>query len=320
MPNEKSTVGRKRSRFLDPEADEAEIERRRQRVLDDLKYFEENPLPKLTDEDLISSAKSDLRTHMGIGEERPPTIEVLFFVEVAPYSSRRGAACQFVTCDKRIKEDDYRIAVHPGMNNVYKSPGKTRLRKSFEILQSEFTAFTDFYHVRCFEKLVDFSQAAYLDRITPVTRNTARLRGLKGTTIADGNYLLDGGAERLVLEWKVSMGRLMSRRDGVPDEPLEPDFDALLHKSGSASYQPKKITNMTDFEYFQLAHSLAPIESDGAEDQEEWNLFEQYLPLQFEDLEDLNERHSLSNMLSLWRVESVCCHALSSPSNIRKIC
>lgn len=174
--------------------------------------------------------------------------------------------------------------------------------------------------MRCFEKLVDFSQAAYLDPITPVTRNTVSLRGLKGTTIADGNYLLDGGAERLVLEWKVSIGRLIDRRDGMPTEPLEPDFDALLHKSGSASYQPKRITDMTDFEYFNLAHSLAPIESDGAEDQEEWNLFKQYLPLQFEDLEDLNDRHSLSDMLGLWKVESVSCHAVSSPSNIRKVC
>lgn len=311
MANENSTVGRKRSRSPDTEADEAGIARCRQRVRERLEY---------TDEDSISFAKSLLRTHMGIGERRPPSIAVLFFVEIAPPSSQRGAACQFVTCDKKIEEGDYRIAVHPGMHNVYQSPGKTRIQNSFEILLSELTIFTDFYHVRCFEKLVDFSQAAYLDRITPITRNTATLRNLKGTTIADGNYLLDGGAERLVLEWKVSMGRLMDRRDGVPIEPLEPDFDDLLHKSGSASYQPKSITDMTDFEYFNLAHRLAPIESDGIEDKEEWNLFKEYLPLKFDDLDDLNDQHSLSDMLSLWKFDRVSCHTLSSPGNVRKVC
>lgn len=140
MPNENSTPGRKRSRSPDPEADEAEIERLRQRAQDRRKYYQENPLPKLTDEDLISNAKSRLRTHMGIGEERPPRIAVLFFIEMAPSSPQRGAACQFVTCDERIEEGDYRIAVHPGMNNVYKNPGKTRLRKSFEISRSGLTA------------------------------------------------------------------------------------------------------------------------------------------------------------------------------------
>jgi hypothetical protein len=135
---------------------------------------------------------------------------------------------------------------------------------------------------------------------------------LRGTTIADGNYLVDGGAERLILEWKVSMGRLMDRRDGVPFEPLEPGFDDLLHKAGSASYKPRKITGMTDFEYLNLSHHLAPIESDGAEDQQEWSLFKQYLPLTFDSLEDLKERHSLSDMLNRWRFDVVRCHTLLS--------
>jgi hypothetical protein len=168
--------------------------------------------------------------------------------------------------------------------------------------------------VRCFEKLVDFSQADYLGRVTPITRNTVKFRGLRGTAIADGNYLVDGGAERLILEWKVSMGCLIDRRDGVPIEPLELDFDDLLHKAGSASYKPKKIASMTDFEHLNLSLSLAPIESDGAEDQQEWNLFEQYLPLTFDDLEDLNDRHSLSDMLDLWKHDTVRCRTHSCPA------
>ena len=127
----------------------------------------------------------------------------------------------------------------------------------------------------------------------------------RGTSIADGNYLLDGGAERLVLEWKVSMRKLMDKRDGVPIKPLDADFDELLHKSGSASYQPKYIDGMSGHEFFNLSTHLAPVESDGVNDQNEWNLFEHYLSTTFDELEDLNEPHSLSDMLTHWYCDRV---------------
>jgi len=159
--------------------------------------------------------------------------------------------------------------------------------------------------VACFEELVDFSQVAYLDRIKPVTRRTVGMRGLKSTSVADGNYLVDGGAERLILEWKNSMDMLIKRRDGITHEPLEPDFDDLLYKSGSASYTPKRIEKMASYDFMLLSKDLAPIESDGVDDKEEWNLFERYLTHTFDDLEDLNEPHSLSRMLSHWKVDQV---------------
>jgi hypothetical protein len=166
------------------------------------------------------------------------------------------------------------------------------------------TLILDYYHVACFEDLADFSQASYLDLVVPLTRKTAGMRGIKGTSVADGNYLLDGGAERLILEWKVSMENLIKRRDGITCEPLEPDFDDLLHKSGSASYTPKIIDRMAAYDIL-LFNDLAPIESDGVDDKEEWNLFEQYLALTFDDLEDLNEPHSLSEMLDEWKMDQV---------------
>lgn len=159
--------------------------------------------------------------------------------------------------------------------------------------------------MRCFEDLVDFSQSTYLDRIHPVTRATASIRGLPATAIPDGNYVLDGGSERLVLEWKVLMGKLLDKRDGVPIQPLDPNFKDLLYKSGSASYQPKIIESMSEHVFFQLSGQLAPVESDGADDKEEWNLFEQYLPMTFDDPEDLKEPHSLSDMLKTWKVDTV---------------
>ncbi|KAF2495874.1 hypothetical protein BU16DRAFT_359308 [Lophium mytilinum] len=234
----------------------------------------------LTNEDRIDWAKSDLRDHIGVvaGKERHPRNPVLFFIELAPYSNR-GAACQHVTCKDHIEAGSYRIAVKPGMN-LYKNP--------------------DFYHVRCFEELVDFSQAAYLDRIIPVTRNYVSVRGLSGISILDGNNFLDGGAERLVLEWKWSMRKLMDRRDEVPIT-TEPDLDNLHRKAGSASYEFKPINGMPDHEFFTLSIMLAPIESDGVDDQDEWNLFERYLPRDFNNIEDFKKPHSLSDILSVWK-------------------
>ncbi|RYP57604.1 hypothetical protein DL770_010625 [Monosporascus sp. CRB-9-2] len=50
---------------------------------------------------------------------------------------------------------------------------------------------------------------------------------------------------------------------------------------------------------------LAPIESDGSEDDEEWDLFEEFMPMDFGDVEDLKEPHSLSRMLSAWRTATI---------------
>lgn len=275
---------------------------------------------EITDEDRANRAyhaKSALREHIGVEEDRhAAATPVLFFIELSPYSSGRGASCQHPACDEKIKEDSYRVAVHPGMNNYYGSAGMAMIIKRLDILRSVADSLADFYHVRCFEELVDFSEAAYLDRVTPITRNTVKLRGVKGTSIADGNYLLDGGAERLILEWKTSMGRLMDIRDGKPIEPLDREFNDLLRKSGSASYTPKIIEGMTDFEFINLSHTLAPIESDGVDDQEEWNLFHEYLPSKFQALDDLKEPYSLSAMLGHWAIDKVQPQEVSSPDTM----
>ncbi|KAI1841204.1 hypothetical protein JX266_012593 [Neoarthrinium moseri] len=134
----------------------------------------------------------------------------LFFVELAPPSTARGARCQFVDCDKRIKEGDYRTAVVPGMNNVYQSPG------------------------------------------------------------ADG-----------------------------------PETKRPAQQSWFGFFKPEKPDGMTDFEYFKLCGLLTTIESDGIEDKEEWNLIDQFVPLSFDKLEDLNETDSLSSMLRTWNLAQV---------------
>ena len=178
-----------------------------------------------------------------------------------------------------------------------------------------------FYHVECFEKLADFSQSDYLNRIVPMDRSTAKLRESKSGGILSGHYLVDGGAERLILEWKVSLGKLIDRRDRVPIEPMDTDLDDLLRKSSSAGYEPKEIPGMTDFEFHNLSHRLAPIESHGDEGTQERSLFQEYLVLDLEDLENLHVPDSLSNMLHKWKLHCVSHLASYLPdSKLRSIC
>lgn len=164
----------------------------------------------------------------------------------------------------------------------------------------------DFYHVECFEKIADFSQADFLHRIQPLTRTTWKLRGLKASSVLNGNYLVPGGVERLVLEWKVTRGEWIDKRDGSYDESknrLDQGFDDLLHKAGSAGYKPQaKPENMERSEYYNLLSSLAPYESDGPDDTEEWNLFDQYLD---RTAETLDNPHDLSQMLLRWEIDVV---------------
>jgi len=54
-------------------------------------------------------------------------------------------------------------------------------------------SFSDYYHIRCFERIADFSQADYLDRVTVVDHPNRHLT--KG-----GYYPCDAGAQRIVLE------------------------------------------------------------------------------------------------------------------------
>ncbi|KAI0868090.1 hypothetical protein GGS24DRAFT_507126 [Hypoxylon argillaceum] len=218
------------------------------------------------------------RARLRVGAEKQ---SAFFFVERSPRSARRGAECQFISCEEKIREGDYRIAVYPGMNNN-----------------------ADFYHVRCFEKLADFSKPEWLKRLEPVTRCTFGDRELKATSVADGNYLVDGGAEKLILHWKSSMGRLINERDGLDHTPDNPDLVQIIFKAGSVSFTPKRPGGLDDLECDRLLGSLAPIERDGPGGTDEWNLIEE-CSLGFDDLDDLKQTDSLSLMLYKWKFISV---------------
>lgn len=131
----------------------------------------------------------------------------------------------------------------------------------------------------------------------------------------DGNYLLDAGAERLTLEWKLSVGKLIDKRDGVETkDEMSAALTDLFYKAGSSKYVPQELPdNLSMFERGLLSSTLAPIESDGPEDMEEWNLFDEYLVVK-DDQKILEQRHTLAITLSLWRQHVVSsCNPLLDP-------
>ncbi|BCR88962.1 uncharacterized protein ACHE_50160A [Aspergillus chevalieri] len=237
---------------------------------------------------ILENEKKRLRQHLGLspepgGPSDPPKFQPLFFIEMAP-NSPRGAKCKLSICGNNIWPRELRLALNPAMG-----------------FGQRYRSSADFYHIQCFEKIADFSQADFLDRIQPLTRHNWKLRGLKAGSILDGNYLVPGGVERLVAEWKVTLGRWIDKRDGVYDESkdrLSTDFDALLRKAGSAGYQNQEMPQCMEwFEYNILSSHLAPYESDGPGDSEEWNLFAAYLD---KTPEALGKPHTLSTMLQHW--------------------
>jgi hypothetical protein len=160
----------------------------------------------------------------------------------------------------------------------------------------------DLYHVECFERIADLSKADFLDRIiSPVTRVTWKSRNLKATSVLDGNYLCDGGVEGLVLDWKVRRGRWIDETDGkeVESDEVAPDgFVDQLRNAGSSKFRASgPMGGMTQHEYFNLLTTLAPWESDGPEDTEEWNLFNTFLS---KEKKSWHDPHDVSKMLRKW--------------------
>ncbi|KAL3472604.1 hypothetical protein BJX99DRAFT_272841 [Aspergillus californicus] len=249
--------------------------------------------PLDADPNSLHTQRRLLRQHLGLAPNpgsparSPPQTQPLFFIEMAP-DSNRGEQCKLPACGENVMSGELRLAMTPSMG--YGSQSRSS---------------ADFYHIHCFEKLVDFNQADYLDRIQPVTRQTWKLRGLNATSVLDGNYLVPGAVERLVLEWKVTRGRWIDKRDGAPVESeqkggfgaLAPLFE-ILRNAGSSKYkEPTERTGLPLDEYYNLRCILAPYESDGPGDTDEWNLFQVYLD---STMKALDNPHDLSSMLGRW--------------------
>ncbi|KAL4947985.1 hypothetical protein BDW69DRAFT_189679 [Aspergillus filifer] len=236
--------------------------------------------------DNLNHERARLHQHLGLDSAHPPPynhIQPLFFIERCP-DTTIPIKCSLPGCKKSITSESLRLALNPGMS------GDTWFRSS-----------SDYYHPSCFELLAPLSSnTTYLSRLIPLTRNTYPLRGLKPSSVSDGTYLLPGGTERLILEWKLRRSIALDQRDGVFD-PARYDLDeqvrGLLYRAGEEGYFPSKRPRGLDvFEYFTLVRTVAPNEG-------RWNLFEEFLDASM--IEENNgrrdwERHDLSNLLEKW--------------------
>lgn len=276
-------------------------------------------LERQTDEgwarDATEQHERSLRRHLGLPDAQgmtPPAREgpaPLFFIEVAP-GRGRAAQCQLPGCFEIIRPGTYRLALNPSMDyGSQKKAGTANPSLTLSAACLAYALLLDLYHINCFEKVADFSQSSYNKRLCSLTRNTFGLRGLQGNQILDGDYLCDGGAERLVEEYKVARGRLLDARDGVtyPDEePMSPAFDDLYRNAGSADFKYEPVAGLDWYESILMSRNLAPWESHDKEeshdvkDEADWNLFDEYLIAG-----DVEDRHTLSTTLAKWRLAKV---------------
>ncbi|ELR10426.1 hypothetical protein GMDG_00838 [Pseudogymnoascus destructans 20631-21] len=129
---------------------------------------------------------------------------------------------------------------------------------------------------------------------------TWSFRNLKSSSVLDGNYPLDAGAERLTIAWKAAVRKLIDERDGVEiNDDSNAAFRDLLDSAGSSKYVPQDVPDVG--EHRLLSSTLAPNESDGPEDTEEWNLFNEYQVVVDDDQKSLENRHNLGMTLFMWR-------------------
>lgn len=151
--------------------------------------------------------------------------------------------------------------------------------------------------------IADLTKRDYFLRVEPVTRATWKARGLKPMSALERNFFCAGGVERLVLEWRFRRQNLVCAREGMVLETVVPELAEMLYTAGSSGFNHSLVVpDVPATEARLLQDSLAPYESDGPGDTNEWNLFDAYMDKHPSSLDD---SHSLSTMLSLWDTDEV---------------
>ncbi|PGG99268.1 hypothetical protein AJ79_08605 [Helicocarpus griseus UAMH5409] len=191
-------------------------------------------------------------------------IKPIFRIE----KSSRKCKCALSTCKTTISPSELRffwLRIFPGIKTFRK----------------------DYYHLRCFEKNANFSQAAVLRRV-------------------EVTACVPGGVERLFDEWRKRQLRAIARREQTADTDhqncSDPKLDHLRYWAGSRSFSDSGQPDSISYDEYCLLHGiLAPYESDGPGDTQELDLFDEFLgtlkqfnPPRAPTVEDLRNPHSLS--------------------------
>ena len=143
-----------------------------------------------------------------------------------------------------------------------------------------------------------------MTRVVVATTNTIRGKDTGGNDNVRLQHILDGGAERLVYEWRrqrqLALGATFIRSVAPP---INPAYLNLALQAGSARFHDMGIQlDLSPQEYNLMRYQYAPIESDGWDDENEWSLFTTYLDGL---LPRLNDRHHLSSVLRRWEADVV---------------
>ena len=120
---------------------------------------------------------------------------------------------------------------------------------------------------------------------------------------ANEGSILDWGAYRLVQEWKLNLQRA-ARPERHISLWLDQERQDLWYNGGSASYKIPKSTTDPSL-YLHLSTVAAAVESDGPYDQDEWNLFNNYLPSSLGVLPAPGKLPKLSEVLKNWNRDKV---------------
>ncbi|RKF81185.1 hypothetical protein GcM1_185007 [Golovinomyces cichoracearum] len=275
--------------------------------------------------DVKNHQRAALRRHLELGgslrdpsqdrnpvaKKRTPPVSIIIERTPGPNKSEK---CALSGCLYGFTADQYRIAVTPAMN-------KNAVQNM------------DLYHVSCFEKIADLSDSALLNCIEPYTRQS-------NFNKPEIEYVCAGGVERLVLEWKTRQLRLSALKkkneetdqkyddedvvdyDEEEEEEEEEEADEeiysqaalkcqqsperllndLLYNAGSSRFKPYDLVpGMERQQYLLLLKSLAPWESDGPNDKDEWNLFNTFLGPDESNKTFTYDRVKLSVVLDKWK-------------------
>jgi len=130
------------------------------------------------------------------------------------------------------------------------------------------------YHVHCFEELAYWESEEYISRLIPVTRATHVARGVN---VANGLYLLDGGAKRLVTIWADRMDTRRCKKEGKT--VIEPIYK--LFGFACAAKMPNTPRVASSRERWALLKPLFPSQFERPGDEFAWNLFHHYLSRNF---------------------------------------
>jgi hypothetical protein len=82
-------------------------------------------------------------------------------------------------------------------------------------------------------------------------------------------HLLDGGPERLVLDWKERINRLLYYDEGAYYEGFDADWYHLIYRAGYNDYKPnwnKLVNKVSLVELRHLSRRLAPWQTFEMED------------------------------------------------------